>query len=316
MLPVINFKYVDALKKPTATAAAAGNPVFTHLPPVQPVFQENGHGGERALWVITILMGISSLIFYILAARVPVQKRLSNYLVSLITTVSFLSYYAMATNSAVGYSHWQTYVSHKEGPDVLTDVYRAAFWPRWVNWTVTSTLTLLILTFLSGLNGAGLLVLLSANTIMYVAAATGAIGAEEKYKWGWFIIAILSYLVMFYQGLLNARRTVAGKDARTKNFFSLVAGSYYVLVLAYPVVFALGPYSHRISVNSEVIIFSILDLLSQGLLAYWIIGGQTTVPALATSYNGFWSEGTGVEGAIRIAEDEDDDGEAERGYRR
>ncbi|KAI5291819.1 hypothetical protein KEM54_006064 [Ascosphaera aggregata] len=295
-------------------------------------WEEVGPGGMRALWTITILMGIASLVFYLIASKVTVQKRLPVLLVSLITTTSFFAYYAMATGDGVGYSFRQVRHTHNKLPDTIEGIYRATYWPRWVNWTIASNISLFILTLISGLNGAGLLVLLSANTFMYIAAIFGAFGQHPEYKWGWFVIALFCYMVVFYQMFVKGRNAVMEKDEKTRRFFALTGTLYFLTSLAYPIVFGLGSYGHIISVNSEVITDAILDFLAQGLFAFVLLGGQDTIPAmLVPDYTsdslfdnggdelddggyadqtgclgGFWAEGTNIDGSICI-EDEDEE---------
>lgn len=140
----------------------------------------------------------------------------------------------MATGDGVGYSLRQIHHTHDHRPDTYEGIYRAIYWPRWVNWTITSNISLFLLTLISGLNGAGLLVLLAANTFMYIAAGAGAMGSHHEYKWGWYIIALFSYLMMVYQCLIKGRNAALVKDAKSRRFFMVVSGFYFLTVLAYP----------------------------------------------------------------------------------
>ncbi|KAI5297871.1 hypothetical protein KEM56_004475, partial [Ascosphaera pollenicola] len=239
VLPVMNFQKLPAFEKlaPHAATAITAATQKPHIPEATVpgiTWQEVGPAGMRALWTVTILMGIASLIFYLLTSKITVEKRLPILIISLITTTSFFAYYAMATGDGVGYQFWQIHHTHDKRPDTVEGIYRATYWPRWVNWTITSNLSLFLLTLISGLNGAGLLVLLSANTFMYIAAAAGAFGSHQEYKWGWYIIALFCYLMMVYQCLVKGRNAVMDKDAKSKKFFMMTGIYYFMLVLIYP----------------------------------------------------------------------------------
>ncbi|KAI5294482.1 hypothetical protein KEM52_003913 [Ascosphaera acerosa] len=316
VLPVMNVEALSAMEKAVPHAATAIT-AATEAPKVPEVgvpgirWEEVGPGGLRALWTITVMMGIASLVFFLITSRITVQKRLPILLISLITTTSFFAYYAMATGDGVGYSFSQIHHSHEKQLDTVEGLYRATYWPRWINWTITSNITLFLLTLVSGLNGAGLLVLLASNTYMYIAAAFGAFGHHPEYKWGWYLIALFAYMMVFYQIFIKGRYAVMEKDDKARKFFTFVGIYYFMVSLAYPIIFGLGSYAHVLTVNAEVIIFAVLDFLSQGLLPIILVGSLQTIPAMCGCLDGFWTEGTNVDGSIRI-EDDDDDHEAGR----
>lgn len=58
-----------------ATSSVA--PVPTVIPGSEPIYSEASATGQRTLWVVCVIMGISSLIFYGMAFRVPVVSQAS-----------------------------------------------------------------------------------------------------------------------------------------------------------------------------------------------------------------------------------------------
>lgn len=69
---------IDHMTPPTPpvipSATSTVGPVPTVIPGNDPIFQETHAVGKRTLWVITVVMGLSSLVFYVLATRVPVVR--------------------------------------------------------------------------------------------------------------------------------------------------------------------------------------------------------------------------------------------------
>ncbi|KAK2771435.1 hypothetical protein FQN53_004988 [Emmonsiellopsis sp. PD_33] len=281
------------------TVSSVG-PVPTVIPN-RPVYQEIGGAGHRTLWVVTVLMLLSSLVFFILAARVPVQKRLFHVLVSLITTISFLSYFAMATGGGKAYNHVTVHEHHKKVPDTNQDVFREVYWVRYVNWGLTFPLILIILTLLSGSNGASLLVAVSANLVMVVTGAISAYGGPSGRKWAWYTIACLAYLTIVYQVAMHGRRAAASKDNRTKTLFASLSGFALVVLLVYPVIWAASSNARRMSIDAEIVVYAILDVLLQGIFGYWLLISHDSI---SLNMEGFWANGAGGEGNIRIGEEE------------
>ncbi|KAK2767719.1 hypothetical protein FQN54_003877 [Arachnomyces sp. PD_36] len=276
-------------------------PPITHP---KPIFQQASVDGHRALWVVTILMLVSSLIFYGMSARAPVQKRLVPILMSLVTTISFISYLAMATGDGRTYNHVHRHHHHDYIPDTMKLVLREVYWARFVNWILTSPLILIILSLQGGLNGAGMLVAIAADIIMFLTALIASFIGGNGRKWMWYTISCLAYLTVVYQLGYRGRRAVANKNAQTRRFFSTLTSYSLILLLIYPIIWAAGTLARKISVDSEIIVFLILDVLSQGIFGYWILFAHDRSPALAVPVDGFWSNGLTGEGEIRVGEDE------------
>ncbi|OJD15835.1 hypothetical protein AJ78_03932 [Emergomyces pasteurianus Ep9510] len=286
--------------RPLSTIA----PIPTVIP-TEPIFQELGGTGHRALWVVAILMLLSSLTFYILAARAPVQKRLFHILVSLVATISFLTYFAMATGGGKAYNHAIIHEHHKKVPDTAQDIYREVYWARYVNWGLTFPMILIILVLLSGMNGASLLVSVAANLVMIVTGAISAYGGPSGRKWAWYTISCLAYLTIVYQIGINGRRAVASKDNRTKTLFGSLSGFTLVVLLVYPIIWAASSNARRMSIDAEIVTYAILDILLQGLFGYWLLISHDSMSAYSLNMEGFWAHGAGNEGNIRIGDEEE-----------
>jgi bacteriorhodopsin len=74
--------------------------------------------------------------------------------------------------------------AHKHVPDTYQEIYRSVYWARYVDWSVTTPLLLLDLSFLAGLNGANMIVAIVADIIMILTGLFAAFGSEGGQKWG------------------------------------------------------------------------------------------------------------------------------------
>ncbi|WEW59632.1 hypothetical protein PRK78_005111 [Emydomyces testavorans] len=237
-------------------------------------------------------------------ADVSQQKRLFHVLTSLVTTISFLAYFAMATGEGIAYNVVTVRHRHKNAPDTVDEIFRQVFWVRWLNWGLTFSLILINLAMLSGLNGASLLVSVSANAIMFVTGLISVFGGHGGTRWAWFTISCLSYLtVVYHTGFLGRRATLA-KDNQSRAFYASIAGYFLVLLLIYPVIWAASSNARRMSIDAEIIIYAILDVLSQGVFGYWLLVSHDSMQSITLSIDGFWSNGVGNEGAIRVGDNE------------
>ncbi|KAI1344759.1 hypothetical protein F5Y15DRAFT_4180 [Xylariaceae sp. FL0016] len=297
----------DALEMATQVIVAKPHSTHTHvpLPTVTPdlpkvYYQESSEVGHRTLWVVCVLMGLSSIAFYAMAMRVPVQKRLFHILTAFITTFAFLSYYAMATGDGISY---HTTVVKETKLHVVTEVVkRQVFWARYVDWSLTTPLLLLDLCLLAGLDGASILVAVVSDVIMVLTGLFAAFGNDEGSAWGWYAFACIAYLNIVYQLGYKGRFAVAGKDTKTKTFFGAISLFTLFLWTVYPIVWGVADGSRMVNVDGEIIAYAILDILAKPVFGFWLLVTHDSMSRTSPSLEGFWSNGLSSDGALRVGD--------------
>jgi len=284
-------------KRPSDTA-------FPTIIPDLPIFERAGKSGERTLWVVFVLMVLASVFFVVLAWAVPASKRLYHHLTATITIVAALSYFAMATHSGFTFHHSRVREQHDHVPDTFKHVIREVYWARYVDWLITTPLLLLDLSLLAGLDGAAIFTAVTADIIMVLSGLFAALGHGKAPKWGWFVIAMLAYLVVAYQFLLNGRRFANARGSKVSKFFVSIAIYTLVVWLAYPVIWALAEGTRVLSVNHEIIAYAVLDVLAKGVFGVWLLITYRSLPESHVEVDGFWAHGFSSEGRIRVGDED------------
>ncbi|EYE94993.1 opsin family protein [Aspergillus ruber CBS 135680] len=292
---------------PIPTSSPSVGPVPTVIPGPSAVLQEIHETGKRTLWVVAVLMALSSLVFYVLTSRAPLSKRILHTLVAITTTISFITYMALATGTGTAWNHSIFTHAHKHVPDTTEHHYRQILYLRYINWFLTNPLMLINLALLSGLPGANLLVAIVADFVMLSSGLLGTFTDNASVKWVWFVVSCVGYLVTVYQVGIHGTRAASGKDSQRRRFYGTVAGATLLAKVLYPIVLAAGGIALKLNVDAETILFAILDIFTQGILGYWLLIAYESVAGTTLYLDGFWSRGIGNEGAIRIT-DEDGDG--------
>ncbi|KAI0005656.1 opsin-1 [Xylariaceae sp. FL0662B] len=298
----------------------------TSLPPVIPgiprvYYEASSEVGQRTLWVVCVLMGLSSLVFYGMAYRTPVQKRILHVITALVTTFAFLSYYALATGDGVT-TH--EYVTKRTSQGVVEEIVkRDIYWARYVDasshprptpfpveihihtnrrsqWSLTTPLLLLDLSLLAGINGASILVTAVSALIMMLTGLFAAFSRDEAQAWGWYAFACLAYLNVVYQVGFNGRDAVANRDSKTRTLFGTIALYAFLVWTVYPIIWAVADAARLISVDHEIIAYAVLDLLAKAVFGFWLLIAYHRIPRTTLSLDGFWSDGIPHEGAIRV----------------
>jgi len=247
-------------------------------------------------------MFISTLAFYYLAFRVPVQKRLFHVITALITTFASISYFAMATGDGNSFAHIVVKEAHKHTPDTVEHIFRQVFWARYVDWALTTPLLLLDLAFLAGMNGANITVTIVADLIMVLLGLFAAFGRTDGQKWGYYTIACIAYLVIVYQLVVPGRRAVAAKSNSTAKLFASIGGFTLILWTLYPVVWGIGDGARKWSVDAEIIAYAVLDVLAKPVFGFWLLFAHAKN---ASAIDGFWAHGLNNEGSLRVGDDDE-----------
>ncbi|KAI0144012.1 opsin-1 [Hypoxylon sp. NC0597] len=276
-------------------------PLPTVIPDIPRVYhQTSSEVGHRTLWVVCVLMGLSSLAFYIMAMRAQVQKRFFHVITALVTTFGFLSYYAMATGDGIT-PH--SYVAGRSKHGAITDIVeRDIYWARYVDWSLTTPILLLDLCLLAGLNGASILVTVVSDVIMILTGLFATLSRGEAQGWGWYAFACIAYLNVIYQVGYKGRYAVSSKDNKTRAFFASISLFTLLLWTAYLIIWAVADGARRINVDGEIIAYAVLDVLAKAVFGFWFLLAHDRMARTLPSIDGFWSQGVPYDGSIRVGE--------------
>jgi len=294
-------KTTSSLLIPTATPTSVA-PIPT-VKPDTPVYETVNTTGTSTLWVVFVIMLFSTVAFTVMAWRTPVQQRLFPVLTTFITLFATLSYFAMATGDGNSYTHIIVRETHKgDIPTTVKHVFRQVFWARYVDWSVTTPLLLLDLSFLAGLSGANIVVAVVADVVMCLTGLFAAFGHSEGQKWGYYAMGCIAYLFIIYLLAIPGRKSVSAKSNATRTLFVSIALYTLVLWTLYPVIWGFGDGSRILSVDSEIVAYAVLDVLAKPVFGFWLLISHAKIGS--TALDGWWAHGLTAEGSIRIDDDE------------
>ena len=280
------------------------------IPTVVPTpteYESAGKTGARALWVVFAIMVISSGVFALRSWNIPLQRRLYHVITTLITLTAALSYFAMATGDGNAYSCIKVKDHHsKHIPSTYHDECRQVFWVRYIDWSLTTPLLLLDLCLLAGISGAHTIMAIVADIIMVLTGMFAAFGREHTpQKWGWYAIGCIAYLFIIWHLAVNGRAAVAARGSKTTKLFASLSVFTLILWTAYPIVWGVADGARRVSVDTEIIIYAVLDILAKPVFGTWLLVAHRRLPEANAELGGYWAHGLTSEGRIRIGDEED-----------
>jgi len=302
---MIHPEQVIEMLKPTGTATATWvpGPVPTTIPiPAPTEYQVAGSGGHRALWVVFAIMVASSGVFALSSWNVPISRRVYYVITTLMSIIASLSYFAMASG------HASTFVCNSvrnHGDGAYHDVCRQVYWARYVDWALTMPLLVLDLSLLAGIDGGHTLMAVTANVIMVLTGMFSAFGAPHTaQKWGWFTISCISYVFVFWHVALHGTRMVAAKGAGVRKLFSSLGLFVFLLWTAYPIVWGVAAGAKKVSVDTEIMTYAVLDTLAKTVFGLWLLMAHRGLAETNIDLDGYWSHGLAADGRIRVGDEE------------
>lgn len=288
---------------PTATEPAVPLPTVTQTPPQ---FEHITDFGNRTLWVLFVLMLISTITFIGLSWRIAIPKRLFYQITTYVTLISTFTYYAMATGGGWNYHHiWVTNGHKHDIPDTHKVVLRQIFWARYVDWLLTTPLILFNLGALAGLSGSNILNIIVAATAMNFTSIFSIYSHGSRTTWGWYAMSWLAFAGIGWHLVVNARAAAQRRGGQL--LFNPIA-LYTVLVwVGYLVITAVSDITRAISPNETIIAYAVLDILAKPALGFWLVLGHDKSNNTQVNLDGVWTEGFGHrEGLLRVGERDGD----------
>jgi len=276
-------------------------PIPTVIPEIE--YEKIHHVGATTLWVGFAVMVLASAVFALMSWNIPVSKRVYHVLTTTVTIIAALSYFAMASGDGVSYKCESKTDYHEHLPDTHHDVCRQIYWARYVDWSLTTPLLLVELCLLAGVDGAHTLMATTASLIMTLTGLFAAFGNQHTFqKWGWFTIACVAYLFVIWHVALHGSRVVRAKGDAVARHFGGLAAFLFVLWTIYPIVWGIAEGAHRTSVDTSVVVYTVLDILAKVGFGLWLLAIQRRTPETNVDLDGYWSNGLASEGRIRIGD--------------
>ncbi|KAM0198132.1 hypothetical protein ACHAQI_012393 [Fusarium lateritium] len=269
-------------------------------------YQTIGHNGVRALWVLFVAMTIVSALFALLSWNVAVQRRVFYFLSTLATIISALAYFAMASGQTSYFNCASVRDQHKHIPDTHHDVCRQVFWARYVDWALTTPILVLELCLLAGVDGAHTIMAIVANVIFVLAGAFSAVGhANTAQKWGWYAISLVAFVFTVWHVAVPGSRTSRARGSTIARLFGSVSVAALILWIVYIAVWGAAGGAWKVKVGTEVVIYAVLDVLTKAVLGLWIITATRKNRDTTPEIGGYWANGAGAEGTIRVGDDDE-----------
>merc|ERR1712046_63798 len=231
--------------------------------------------GKRALWAGFWLMFLPFLFFAFQMRKKPDGKRKFHIYTMMVNGIASVAYLTMATGHG-----WE-----------LVDG-RQFFYARYIDWAFTTPLLLLDLCALGMASTDTTNLLIGLDVLMIVCGVLGAFltGAHEWHSWVFFALGVVFFLPIVSSLGFSIPASMPASSA--KKTFRVVSILTIISWTLYPIVWVLAEGTHTVSPNIEVILYTVMDLLSKSVFGVILISSHAAMEE-ALSNDSAISEGSG-----------------------
>jgi bacteriorhodopsin len=150
------------------------------------------------------------------------------------------------------------------------DEKRPFYYARYIDWALTTPLLLLDLLLLAGCDWTRIAFIIFLDLVMVITGLLGGL-ISSSYKWGFFAFGCLAYVGILLELLGPVRAAATRVSSETGSLFDQLA--YWTLGLwtAYPVVWGLAEGAHIISLQTEIVLYAILDVSAKAIFGFWLL---------------------------------------------
>lgn len=225
-----------------------------------------------------------------MAFRTPRTHRIFYYITAAITMTASIAYFTMASN--LGYAAIaQEFI--RSDPQV-SGIYREVFYVRYIDWVVTTpvsllqpncdfnhltdNLQLLLMDILltAGLPWPTILYTLFIDEIMIITGLVGAL-VVSRYKWGYFVFAMFALFFVAYNVLFVGRKHAKNISAEVGKTYNICGAWTMFLWFLYPIAWGLCEGGNVISPDSEAVFYGVLDVLAKPVFGALLIWGHRNI---------------------------------------
>lgn len=219
-------------------------------------FHITSHGSDW-LWAAFAVMIVCFLGSLGVAYTKGRTERIFHYLCALGVFIMSIAYFTMASD--LGWAGVKAEFSHITVAHQSTRTgVRQVFYSRYVAWFLSFPCVFLNFASYVGVGWATALFTIACQWVTVLTLLIGSV-IVSTYKWGYFTFACVGFLLVSYNFLFPFRRA-AERNGVLRNGLTIACSSVLLLVL-YPVCWALSEGGNVIQPDSEVVFYGVLDVL-------------------------------------------------------
>lgn len=259
---------------PRSNNALHTNPNLFHYPTHADI--TNTTHGSDWLWAATAYFGFVTCLILGASFLVPHRARALHYIAAAVMLIATIDYFTMASNLG-----WVAiFVEFVRDKAHVRGFTRQIFYVRYIDWFLSSAL---IVTAILKTARAPVALLLWTIFLSWISVTTLLVGAlvASSYKWGYYVIFVVTLFGVIYNLLWSGRRYAAHFGGAISRTYLSVAAWVSFMWLIYPISWGVSEGGNVIGVVGEMVFYGVLDVVTKtGFVALLLFGHRQIDPAV------------------------------------
>lgn len=213
--------------------------------------------GNKALFVA--FLGLFVPTCYFVYQTPKNEPRFYHIVTVMITLIASLAYMVMATGHGYYFRPFDC---------------RQFFYARYIDWAFTTPLMLIDLLGFSGATADTRFFLLGVDFLMIIAGLIGSfVEGDEKYAF--FGFGMLMFAPIIYYLLVDLKDAAkTNKSQEIQDVYNKISMLTAITWACYPVVWLFAEGSNKLTADTEVYAYTLLDLLAKSVFGFFIINAR------------------------------------------
>ncbi|VVT49216.1 uncharacterized protein SAPINGB_P002160 [Magnusiomyces paraingens] len=221
-------------------------------------FHITTHGSDW-LWSVFSIFALVTLLVLGFSFTKPKNQRTFLHVIALGLIALSYQYFTLASN--LGWAPVHAEFNHVTTSDQSkTPGMRQIFYARWVSYFVAFPTFFLSFAVLVGETWSNTIAIIICEELTVVSLLIGTL-IHSTYKWGYYTFGLAGFFLVVYYLVFSYRVAAQSQDKSVATHSFAIIGGAIVLLMLYPIAWALSEGGNVIQPDSEAVFYGILDIV-------------------------------------------------------
>lgn len=245
-----------------------GNEALTINPPTDTNIHLTSHGSDW-MWAVFSLLGLSALVFFGASYYRGSRERLFFY--NAILSVFFMAISAFTVASDLGFTSIQAEFNHDTtSTQKIFPGLRQIFYNRQIAWFLAFPPLIINFGIYAAVPWTTLLFTVLNTEIWVVLLLIGAL-IRSTYKWGYFVFAVVAYLLAAWHMVYSFRKSAIEFNKGTTTVTTICSALLTLFIMLYTICWGLSEGGNVIQPDSEAVFYGVMDIVTFVLLSGYFL---------------------------------------------
>jgi len=252
-------------------------------------FSAQSNVGSIAQWIAFAVLTVTAAFFFVLSyiRNVRPEARLTYYLVTLLASITALSYLIQAMGANVGnnFAAWPTNaaaLNTASSAQFTHDLIRTFQWLRYAAWAASIPLTVVVVGILAGAHWTEFVWVSLSGLISIAGIYAAAICTGPNATWPLYALALVAGAPVGIALVYTFRVSAHKVHPEIGRLYDVIGFGLLIAFIGYAITAGVSELGYVTTVDQEVIIYAVLDVLTKTVFGFFLIWSRESIARYGT----------------------------------